>query len=351
VLGTAPIGVALIGDEFVSPALLQAATQDQLPDVAVDFRALSLPWPTTPFGPVAEVDEASGTEEQVIDALTGATIALTQMGPFTARVFSAAPQLRLVAVCRGGPVNVNLDAATKAGVAVSFAPGRNAQAAAEFAIGMMLAALRRIPSADAELARGAWRGDYYSYENSGDELAGSTVGLIGYGAIGRIVAQVLRAFGAEVLAADPFADADQAHRDGVRLVSLDELLASASVVSLHARLTAETRHLINAERLALLKPGAALVNTARGGLVDHDALAAALASGKVGAVALDVYDPEPPAADWPLLRDPRVVTTPHLAGASRQTARRAAQIAAGEVARFVRGEPLAHLANPAVLAG
>lgn len=337
------------GDRFVSPELFVRALTDELGSIRFRTSTLDLPWPVEPFGPVAEVDEASGTEDQVIAALGDASVAVTQMAPFTRRVFAAAPNLSLVGVCRGGPVNVDLAAATAHGVTVTFAPGRNAQAAAEYAVGMILAAMRRIAAADAELARGNWRGDYYAYDNAGIELAGTAVGLVGYGAIGRIVARVLVAFGAKVSAADPYADPEQLRADGVALVALDELLRTSEVVSLHARLTADTRNLIDAHRLALLPPGAVFVNTARGGLVDHDALTAAVAGGRLGAVALDVYDVEPPDPQWTLLDHPLVVTTPHLAGATRQTAHRAAAIVAADVGRFLRGETLRHVANPDVV--
>src|SRR5690606_15752605 len=134
--------------------------------------------------------------------------------------------------------------------------------------------------------------------------------------------------------------------DGVELVGLEELLRRSAVVSLHARLTPETRHLLNAENLALLPRGAVLVNSARGGLLDYAPLPGLLQSGQLGALALDVYDIEPPPADWPLHGAPNVITTPHLAGATRQTAHRAAAISAGEVARYLHGEPLRHLATP-----
>lgn len=340
------------GDHFVRPELIRAALHRELDTdqgpADIDVAALTLPWPYEPFGPVAGVREASGTEETLIEALAGARISVTEMGAFTARVFDARPELRMVAVCRGGPVNVDLAAATRHGVAVSFAPGRNAPAAAEFAIGLMLAALRRIPTADAELKQGRWRGDFYAYEESGDELDGATVGLVGYGAIGRRVARVLRAFGAHVLVADPYADPGAARADGVEPVELDELMRRSAVVSLHARLTPETRHLVDARRLALLPEGAVLVNSARGDLLDHAPLPGMLTSGRLRALALDVYDVEPPPDDWPLHGVPNVVTAPHLAGATRQTAHRAAAITAAEVGRFVRGEKLAHPANPEV---
>ncbi|NLU71554.1 2-hydroxyacid dehydrogenase [Streptomyces sp. HNM0575] len=344
--------VLAAGDHFVSPELLETSLRDEAGDSAdLDVRRLTLPWPVEPFGPVGGVREASGDEETLIKALDGVEICLTQMAPFTEDVFAAAPDLRLVAVCRGGPVNVDLAAATRADVAVSYAPGRNASAAAEYAVGMILAAMRHIPNADSELHAGSWRGDLYAYDKAGLELSGTTVGLVGYGAIGRIVARVLQAFGARVLASDPYADAEALAEDGVTLVDLDDLLGASSVVSLHARLTPETRHLIDARRLALLPRGAVLVNTARGELLDHGPLPDALADGRLRAVALDVYDVEPPAADWALRGLPNVVATPHLAGATRQTAERAARIVAGEAARHLRGLPPAHLANPEVTGG
>ncbi|MFI5613517.1 2-hydroxyacid dehydrogenase [Amycolatopsis sp. NPDC051903] len=336
------------GDHFVGPGLLAGAVRAELGGDH-EVAELLLPWPVEPFGPVGEVQEASGTEDQVIEALGDAKVAVTQMAPFTKRVFAATPNLELVSVCRGGPVNVDLAAATEAGVAVTYAPGRNAGAAAEFAVGMILAAMRRIATSSAELLGGTWRGDYYAYDQAGSELGGTTVGLVGYGAIGSRVAKVLVAFGADVVVADPFADRAVVQADGARLVELDDLLKQSRVVSLHARLTEETRNLIDASKLALLPRGAVLVNTARGGLLDYGPLPEALRSGQLGALALDVYDVEPPPANWALRDAPNVVATPHLAGASRQTAERAAAIVAAEVGRFARGEQLANVANPEVL--
>lgn len=339
------------GDRFVLPELFQSALVEALPGHDPAFRTITSAWPFEPFTDVEEVREASGEPAELAAALDNVEIAVSQLAPFTASVFRAptAARLRLVGICRGGPVNVNLDAATDAGVAVSFAPGRNAQAAAEFAIGMIIAAARNIPAGSAALHGGTWRGDFYAYEASGTELAGATVGLVGYGAIGSIVARILLAIGACVLVADPYADAARLAADEVELVELDELMSRSQVVSLHARLSPETSQLVDERRLGLLPRGAVLVNTARGGLLDHAPLAGLLRSGALAAVALDVYDEEPPGPDWPLLGEPSAVLTPHLAGASMQTARRAADIIAGEVRRFLNREPLQHLANPDVL--
>jgi D-3-phosphoglycerate dehydrogenase len=337
------------GDHFVAPELFIDAIRESVGESTdLEFSSLTLGWPLEPFGRIGTVDEASGSIPRLIEALDGVEVAVTQMAAFSREVFEHTPNLRLISVCRGGPVNVDLAAATAAGVIVSFAPGRNAVAAAEFAIGLMLAAMRRVVTSDTELKAGQWRGDYYTYENAGLELDGATVGLIGYGAIGSIVSRVLRAFGATVLAHDPYANAEVVAADGVELVELPDLLTRCSVVSLHARLTPETHHLLNAENLALLPHGAVLVNSARGGLLDYAPLPAMLASGRLGALALDVYDIEPPPPEWPLFASPNVVMTPHLAGATRQTAQRAARITAADIALYLGGGHPRAVANPDV---
>ncbi|MES5821087.1 2-hydroxyacid dehydrogenase [Streptomyces sp. RG80] len=334
--------ITAAGDHFVLPDLITRAVTDELGERRVEVRELTLGWPLEPFGPVAEVQEASDAEDAMIEALAGAEVLVTQMGPVTERVLAAGTDLKLVVVCRGGPVNVNLDAAKAHDVRVCFTPGRNAAATAEFTVGLLLAALRRIPQAHNLLAeQGSWAGSaYYTYENSGLELEDLPVGLVGYGAVGSRVARVLCAFGAQVMVYDPYV---RGEIHGLRVTSLDELLRRSDVITLHARLTQETRGLIGARELALLPPGAVVVNAARGPLLDEDALCDALASGRLSAAALDTYatEPVPPGSRLLGLAD-RVVMTPHLGGASRAVARKAARIAAEEVGRWARGEPLAH---------
>ena len=307
-----------------------------LPDVAFDFRELTLPWPLTPYGRVAEVDEASDAEDQLIEALPGVELAITQMGPFTERVFGSTSDLKFLVCCRGGPVNVNVPAATKRGVIVASTPGRNAGAAAEHAVTLMLGALRNLPKLQQTLEQGEWRSDLYAYDDCGSELDGATVGLVGYGAIGRRVARVMLAFGARVLVVDPAVD-PASPPEGTEVVELDDLLRQSDVVSLHARLTDQTRGMIGAAQLALMPRGGVLVNSARGGLLDYDATVDALESGQLGAAAFDVFPTEPLPTDSRLLTAPNVVMTPHLAGATKQTAHRAASIAAEAVAAYLAG--------------
>ncbi|MDP9365193.1 MAG: hydroxyacid dehydrogenase, partial [Chloroflexota bacterium] len=191
------------GDRFVLNRLLldalAAEVGDRLAATTVEFA-----WPVEPFGPVAEVKEAIGSEEQMLGLLPGAEVAVTEMAPFTERVIAGADALRLIVVCRGGPVNVNLAAATARGIPVCYTPARNAAATAEYTVGLLLAAMRRIAEGHKDLTAGVWRGDFYAYDAAGEELDGKTVGLVGFGAVGGRVARVLRAFGAEVLVADPY---------------------------------------------------------------------------------------------------------------------------------------------------
>jgi D-3-phosphoglycerate dehydrogenase len=274
---------------------------------------------------------------------------LSHKSPFTEKVFKAAPNLKFIGICRGGPVNVDLEAATKAGVVVTYAPGRNAQAAAEFTIALILSSLRKISDADKEMKAGVWRGDYFVYEKAGQELNGTTVGVIGFGAVGKIVAKILNAFGANILVHDPFADPKEIEKLNCKAVELNELMSQSFVVTLHSRLTEKTKHLINADNLKLMPKGALLVNTARGGLLDYSSLPALLESGQLGGLALDVYDEEPPSQNYPLLKSQNVVLTPHLGGATKQTGAVAAKIVASDLNRFLKGEKMMFVANPQVL--
>ncbi|WP_103341476.1 NAD(P)-dependent oxidoreductase [Amycolatopsis sp. CA-126428] len=343
-----PAPILLAGDHFVLNRLLAEALNAESGPDAWAVRELALPWPHEPFRAIAEVDEASGSEDALIEALQGVRVCLTQMAPLTERVLAACPDLELFAISRGGPVNANLGAATLHGVAVTYAPGRNAVSTAEHTLGLLLAAMRRIPDSHISVLRGQWKSDLYAYDATGLQVHGSTIGLVGAGAVGGHLATVLTAMGARVLVHDPYVDPAALPR-GVVVVPLPELLARSEVVSLHARLTPHTHKLIGAAELALMREGSVLVNCARGGLLDYTALAAALRDGKLFAAALDVYDIEPLPAEHPIRDAPHVVLTPHLAGATRGVAQRAAAMVADEAGRWLRGAEPAYCANPDVL--
>ncbi len=333
----------LVGDHFIAPSLMRKS----LGDLAAQFevREASTPFPIEPFRNIAEVREASGSEEQMIDLLGGVSVCIAHHAPFTERVLGSAEALKLVVICRGGPVNVNLPAATARGVAVAYTPARNAAATAEHTVAMLLAAMRGVPAADAAVRRGEWKGDY-TYASAAFELETATVGLIGYGAVGRLVGRILRGFGARVLVHDPFASVDPS--DQVEPIPLAALLEQSQAVSLHARETAETRGLLGRAEIARMHPGSIVVNCARGSLMDYGAVAEALRSGRLFAAAADVFPSEPLPPGSELRQLPNFILTPHIAGGTRQAAEKAAAIAAEELRLFLTGSPLRYCANPQV---
>jgi D-3-phosphoglycerate dehydrogenase / 2-oxoglutarate reductase len=332
------------GDRFVLPGLLADALHEHAGD-ELEIREYELPWPDEPFQDVAEVREACGSEEEIIEALGDARICVTQVAPLTRRVLEACSRLEFVGVGRGGAVNVNVDAATEHGVLVSNAPGRNAAATSEFTIGLLLATLRRICETHVSLVRRQWRGEYYRYDEAGSELQDATVGVIGHGAVGGRVTRLLVAFGARVLVYDPYVTVNCP--GATQVDELSDLLTQAQVLTLHARAGEETAGMIDAEALAALPAEAVLVNAARGSLLDYDALFDALESGHLAGAGLDVHPAEPVPSDSRLFSAPNVVMTPHVAGASRQVAHNAARIVAREVQRFLAGSALLHCRNPA----
>ena len=352
VSGQSAVRVVCAGDEFISARLLSDAVVAELDRVGLAAEPLPIDsrWPSEPFEEIDGVREAAGDPGRLAELVAGADALVTHLAPVTKKVIAAGRGcLRVVGVTRGGPVNVDLPAATDAGVPVVYLPGRNLGAVAEFTVGTMICAMRGLPPAAADLACGRWDGTGFRYQRVGLELRAATVGLIGLGAVGLRVAELLAAFGAQVLAHDPFANPAEAARVGARLVELPELLAASDVVSLHARLTEQTRRIIDGAALAAMRPGALLVNTARGELVDSAALDAALSEGRLRGAVLDVFDPEPPGPDDPLPRRPEVFATPHLAGASRQVAEESAARIAREVATVLTGGTPTHQANPTPL--
>lgn len=339
------IDVAIVGDRFMRSEVFAAAIREACGE-AVTSRLLDLPWPDEPMehgyavAGLEGLKEYMGDPDTIVDFVGGATVLVTQLAPLSRGMVDRLPALKLVAVSRGGPVNVDMAAARAAGIRVVNTPGRNASAVAEFTIGAIIAETRNITRGHDALRRGVYRGDLYRADVAGDELSDLTVGVIGYGNVGTRVVRLLKAFGCRILVADPYVQLSADDRaDGVELVDRQRLLAEADIVTLHARVTAETTGFIDEAAFAAMKPGAVFVNTARGPLVDYDALTAALVAGRLRGAMLETFAVEPVPPDWPLLALPNVTLTPHIAGASLKTVRIAAGQAAEEVRRFLAGEP------------
>jgi len=299
------------------------------PGLAARLRAL----PGLSLTIVPEADEAGFAA-----ALPEAEVIWHVLRPLSAADIAAAPRLRLIQKIGVGVNTIDLDAARGRGVAVCNLPGTNSRAVAEMALLLMLGALRRVAHVDAETRAGRGWAQPPELQDGLFELGGRTIGLVGYGAVPALLAPVLAALGCRVLytARAPKEGAEGTYRD------LDALLAESDVVSLHVPETPETRGLIDAAAIARMKPGAVLVNTARGGLVDQAALVAALRSGHLAAAGLDVFAHEPADPADPLFALPNVVVTPHVAWLTTGTFERSFSIAAGNVRRVAAGEPLLH---------
>ena len=261
-------------------------------------------------------------------------------------VFEAAPHLEFVGICRAATNHVDIEAATANGVVVVNTPGRNAQAVAEHALGLMLALARRIPEGHNYVVGGRWVNPVGPYvELRGVELAGRTLGIVGLGAIGRRLAGLAGAIGMTCVAYDPYLESPP---PGVSLKDLDEVMSCADFVTIHAPLTTDTDGMIDSRRLALMKPTAYLVNLSGAGIVDRDGLTAALESRAISGAALDVFETHPIAPNHPLLSLDNVVLTPHLAGATDETIERHSMMMASDIVRFLDGVRPVNLVNPAV---
>lgn len=261
-------------------------------------------------------------------------ILVSQFTPIPTRMIEAASSLKVIGVLRGGVENIAVGFASERGVCVLNTPGRNARAVAECTLGLILTEIRNLARSHACLMRGEWRREFAN-GMAIPELNEKTVGLVGYGAIGRLVAHYLEAFGSRILAYDPYCQGDPVPAE---LVDLPTLMKESDVVSLHARLSPETHHLIGAAELAMMKPTAVLVNTARSGLIDEKALVDVLRERKIMGAALDVFDEEPLPPGSPMLELDNVTITPHLAGSTIDAFLNSPKMMAGHLTRMLRGE-------------
>ncbi|MGH6760874.1 MAG: 2-hydroxyacid dehydrogenase [Phyllobacterium sp.] len=338
--------VGIIGDGFMQPSFFEKALGERLNGRDVTYRHMLLDWPlkvqSTKRDASLPVAEFVGRPEDYFDFIADLDILVTHLAPITSDSFDHAPKLKIVAVSRGGPVNIEMPAARERGIVVINTPGRNASAVAEFTVASLLAETRNLIRGHLSVASGEFRREFYHFDHTGPELGELTVGIIGYGDIGTRVARLLQPFGCKILVSDPFKELTGDEKAaGIEKVSFDELLQQSDVVTLHPRVTPQTRGMIGRAQIASMKRGAYLVNTTRGQVLDYDALYEALVSGQIKGAALDTFDPEPPPADWPLLRLPNVTLSPHIAGASRYSITKAANMIAEDIARILEGrDPL-----------
>jgi D-3-phosphoglycerate dehydrogenase len=305
-------------------------------DATIRQEALDLLTPTCDV----RVLTAYPSEDELVKACVDAHGILARLGTVTARVIDSAPHLRIIARHGVGIDAVDLAAATRRGIVVTTTGSENAAAVAEYTFALLLALVRKVLVADGDMRKGEWSREALV----GMELEGRTLGIVGLGAIGRRVARQANGFGMRVLAFDP--KIHDAEDTGIILTSFEDLLERSDVITLHTRLTVETARLIDARALARMKRGAYLVNTARGEVIDQQAMIAALSSGSLGGAALDTYDQEPLPADSPLRRLSKVVLSPHVAGQTSAALVRVAICAAQAILDEFAGRRPQYVYNP-----
>lgn len=339
----------IVGDHFLSSESFRRAIEEIAGDHAgpVDEVAMAGKGTDEQHGvqQVMEKDgpEAVDTPTEIVDALAGVELLVVHFAPVSEAVLEAGTDLKAVFVARAGYENVNVEQAGRRGVAVVNVQGRNADAVAEQAVGFMIAGPRNIVRADARIKAGHWGEDLPGPVH---ELGGRTVGLVGFGHVGRQLARRLGGFDVRLIVYDPYVDGDTiAGLGGTRVDDLDEVFAQADIVSLHARLTDETRGFIGEDQFARMKPTAYFVNNARSRMVDYDALLEALRTGRIAGAALDVHDDEPLSPDSPWRELDNVVVTPHIAGMTVEMRENSYRLVAEAVREFAETGHCEHTVN------
>jgi D-3-phosphoglycerate dehydrogenase len=286
------------------------------------------------------------SEEEIIALAHDADAILNCYAKMTARVIEGLKRCRIIARYGIGVDNVDLAAATKAGIVVTNVPDYCIDEVSDHALALLLALARHIAAADGAVKTGAW--DVVAHAGI-RRLRGQTLGLLGFGRIAKALASKVQPLGMKVLVCDPYLDPATIARYGAEAAGFDKLLVEADAISIHVPLTPETRDLIGERELARMKPSAFLINTSRGGIVNEQALAVALKENRLGGAALDVLSGEPPPADHPLRQAPNIILTPHLAFYSKESVIELQTKAAEEVARALKGEPPRSPVNPDAL--
>ena len=332
-----------VGDILISPEAMAQATAnfDRYDEVKNFYFG---PRDKEEFRMYARNMETQGSlcaevPDEILAEIADADVLQVHMMVVPEKVFEVGKKLKIIATNRGGTENIDLAAAEKYGVPVIANPAHNANAVADYTVAMMMAETRNIARCHAAFAKDrTW---LEKFPNSGKiyEMKSKVVGLVGFGSIGHLVAhKLIHGFGCRVVAADPFVSAEQMSAEGVEKMELNELLATADIVSLHMRVTPETKGIINAQTLRLMKPDAVLVNTARSGLIDTEALIHALQDKQIMGSALDVFDVEPIPRDSPLLELDNVTLTTHQAGVTVNAFDESPDMVLHEVERYFAGE-------------
>jgi D-3-phosphoglycerate dehydrogenase / 2-oxoglutarate reductase len=343
--------ILVVGDSFVPVPVFEIGLAELRGGHQLEYLQLD---ESLAFVPVTasecSIREYLGTPAQIAARATDADILIVHGAPVTEEVLAVAAKLKLICCARGGPVNVDVAAASSRQIPVVITPGKNAESVADQTLAFMIMLARGFPRAQRFLIEGGTLGES-AFEGArflGHDLTGHVLGLVGFGNVGRRVQQRAIGFGMRVVVYDPYVQVGQ-FESTRQVPTLAELLATADFVSLHVRATTETENFFGYIQFAAMKPGSYFLNTARESLVDEDALDAALASGHLAGAALDVVRPRSEGGPHPLLRHDNVVITPHIGGATHETLLRGVTMVAEEINRFAAGEPLHAVINRAAV--
>lgn len=343
----------LVGDAMIPVEGFERATKKYLSDYVEEIYADNWEENWDKLQERRLVVEKNGPE--VEDALPfiekegkDADILMGLFVPVSKKNMDLMPNLKIVGVSRAGLENVNVEEATRKGIIVFNVRGRNAEAVSDFTVGLMLSECRNIARAHYAIKNGTWRKEF-SNSDWVPELNGKTIGLVGFGYIGKLVAKKLSGFDVNVIVYDPFIEKEEIEKLGYRYVDKDTLFKESDFVSLHARLSKDTKNLIGKEEISLMKPTAYIINTARAGLVDQEALIEALKNKKIAGAALDVFWEEPLSEDSEFLKLDNVTLTTHIAGTTKEALTRSPELLAKDIKNFLSGETPNFIVNPEVL--
>ena len=339
--------ISIYGDRFMKSEIFEEVIKKKLSDHVISFTKKDVEWPDGPFhndygkGHFSNIKEYFGNEDDVINTVKDNEILITDLAPITENIINKIPNLKFIGVSRGGPVNIDIEACKKNNITVVNAPGRNASAVAEFTIASILSETRLVTKGHQSMVNGEWRGDLYRFDITGRELSELTIGLVGYSHIGKRVRDLLLPFGCKIIFSDPFVEEDEIDKkNNIERVTKEDLILRSDVISIHARVTKETEKFFSEIEFSKMKKGSYFINTARGPLVDYDALIKYLKNQHLGGAALDTFDIEPLPKDHPLRRLNNVTLSPHIAGASIKTVYYAAEVIAEDLKNYLENKKL-----------
>ncbi|AEE92268.1 Phosphoglycerate dehydrogenase [Tepidanaerobacter acetatoxydans Re1] len=342
----------LVGDAMIPVEGFEKATRKYLSDYVEEIYAYNWEENWDRLQERRLIVEKNGPEvEDVLPFIEKAIDAEMLLGlfvPVSKRNMDLMPNLKIVGVARAGLENVNVKEATRRGIIVFNVRGRNAEAVSDFAVGLMIAECRNIARAHHAIKNGIWRKEF-SNSDWTPELNGKTVGLVGFGYIGKLVAKKLSGFGVNIIIYDPFVKKEKVEELGFRHVDKDTLFRESDFISLHARLSKDTKNLVSEKELSLMKPTAYLINTARAGLIDQEALTNALKNKKIAGAGLDVFWEEPLPENSEFLELDNVTLTTHIAGTTKEALTRSPELLVRDIEKFLSEGKADFIINPEVL--